>query len=108
LVWSILTAADFAKTETGEEAMPEVIDELIVNIPQAHIIVLFYESETKGKKQTKALIYSVKNINALDIVQPWEPVGTKNLSRLTTEQPVQEAEKKIISHINQYLNKLLD
>jgi len=112
LVWSVLSSADFAKTETDESGLPEVIDELIVNIPQAHVIVLFYEKEKTGEngqtyKQTRALIYTVKNINALDIAKQWEPGGTQNLARVTLGKPIQEAEKELIAHINDYLSKLL-
>lgn len=106
LVWSVLTDADFKKTETSENDLYEVIDELIINIPQAKIISLIYEDIKDSRKQTKAIIYSVKNINALDIAKQWKPAGTKKLASLIIDSNIQEAESALIGVIKDYLNKL--
>ena len=49
-----------------------MIDELIVNIPQARVIILIFESkpaEPNNTPVTKALVYSMHNINSLDLVK---------------------------------------
>lgn len=119
LVWSTLTHLDFTKTNTKEDDLSEVIDELIINIPEANVIVIIYEipelitenpeppaEEQKDSKKTKALIYSTKNINSLNLVKQWNPTGTKYLAKITTSQPVQEAEKEIINTIKEKLGQL--
>ncbi|OGF27695.1 hypothetical protein A2303_00500 [Candidatus Falkowbacteria bacterium RIFOXYB2_FULL_47_14] len=104
LVWSVLTEMDFQKTNTGENDLPEVIDELIINIPQAKIVLLIYEYG--AEKNTQAMIYSIKNINSLNLVKKFSPVGTKNFVRINIPKPVSEAEKEIVDHIKENLNKL--
>lgn len=112
LVWSILTKTDFEKTSTTEKDLTEVIDELIINIPQAKIIVIIYESLLKSKSGdeklvTKALVYSVKNINSKNLTKNWQAEGTKAISKVVINQPLQVAEKEIIDHIKNKIEKLL-
>ena len=116
LVWSVLTNLDFSKTGTQEEDLDEVIDELIINIPDAKVIIIVYEAPQPREKTdapeseplmiTKALIYSLRNINSLQLAKPWQPTGTKNLAKIIIPKPVQEAEKQIIDTVKEYLNKL--
>lgn len=106
LVWSVLTDMDFSKTGTGEDDLNEVIDELIVNIPQAKVILLVYEKVKDEKRSTKAIIHSMKNINSLNLVKKWNPVGTKSLAKFSVEKPIQEAEKEIIDTVKETLNKI--
>lgn len=112
LVWSTLSQHDFAKTGTGENDLDEVIDELIINIPQAKIVALIYESELKEKdeiiKATNALIYSVKNIDSLALTKKWEPIGTKYLAKITLPGTMEINEREIITTIEENLKKLLD
>jgi phosphoesterase RecJ-like protein len=111
LVWSTVTKDDFIKTETTENDLSEVIDELIVNMPRVKVIVLVYEvvenlSAGGGKQSTKALIYSVKNIDSLNLVKEWNPQGTKKVALIKTEKPREETEKEIIELIKEKLEKL--
>jgi len=102
LVWSLLTQNDFLKTETKEEDLREVIDELIINIPQAEIIVLIYESE----KETKCIIKSTKNINALDLGKKYNAIGNRNLVEFKTKKNIGDAEIEIIKNISAEIEKL--
>ena len=112
LIWSALSAVDFEKTCSSEKDLPGVIDELIINIPQANIIVVFYEKiareETREtqKPKTNILVYSVKNINSLNLIKEHNPRGTKNLALCSIDMPVQETEKKIIKSIEEKLSNL--
>lgn len=114
-VCSVLASADFNKTNTDENDLTEVIDELIVSIPQAKVITLIYEATKKvvdadGEEheevQTKALIHSARNINSLLLAQNWKPVGTKTLARIVLDKNIQEAEKEISETIKTKLSKL--
>jgi len=108
LIWSVLTEVDFAKTDTTEDDLSEVIDELMINIPQARIILLIYEITKKetGVKATKVQIYSTKNVNALDLIKSFKPSGTKKLARIIIDKPINEAENEIISSVKEKLEQL--
>ncbi len=118
LVWSTLNWADFSKTNSSEKDLTDVIDELIVNIPQAKVIIILYEKATPGdapalitapieqKTFTNILIYSTKNIDSLNLIREFNPTGIKSLARATIDKPIVEAEKIIIGTIEEKLNKL--
>ncbi len=108
LIWSVLTDVDFKKTDTTEDDLSEVIDELMINIPQARIILLIYEFTKKetATKATKVQIYSPKNVNALDLFKSFKPSGTKKLARIIIDKPVSEAENEIISAVKEKLEQL--
>lgn len=112
LVWSVLTASDFEKTESSENDLKEVIDELIVNIPQAKTVILIYEPPfpiTESKQTSapiKALIYSVKNINVFNLAKRFEPIGTRDFVKIEIKKPLAEAEAEIINTISSELDKL--
>lgn len=117
LIWSILTDADFQKTNTNENDLNEVIDELVINIPEAKIVILFYEinghsnsseeKNTTGEIKTKALIYSIKNANSLDLVKKWNPAGTKSIAKIIIPKNIKDAETEVINHVKGYIEKIL-
>ncbi|MDP3042866.1 MAG: DHH family phosphoesterase [bacterium] len=108
LVWSTLTNMDFAKTESCEKDLDDVIDELIINIPQAKIVVIIYEKTGAEATEpiTNILAYSVKNINSLNLIKEYNPQGTKDLALASINKPIQEAEKEILKLIEEKLSKL--
>jgi len=106
LVWSVLSYMDFYKTETEERDLSEVVDELIISIPEARIIVLIYEIKINEKSETNTIIYSTKGVNALQVSKGFNPSGTKNLAKFNLKKPITEAEKYIIDKIKENLDKL--
>lgn len=112
LVWSVLTDLDFAKTNSCEDDLEDVIDELIINIPQAKVMVIIYEKagiatpEQAAAASTNVLVYSTKNINSLNLIKEYNPQGTKDLALATINKPIQEADKEIIGLIEDKLSKL--
>lgn len=101
LVWSVLSKIDFEKTETGVQDIKEVIDELIVNIPQAQIIVIIFELSDK----TGAMVYSTKNINSFELVSELNPKGGRSLATLTLDKTIKEAEIEILNLIRTKLKR---
>jgi bifunctional oligoribonuclease and PAP phosphatase NrnA len=111
LVWSVLTASDFDKTGAAEDDIAEAIEELIINIPDAKVIVIIYETAIPPDRapalpSTKAIIYAAKNINSLLLAKEFNPQGTKTLVRLTLDKPLPEGEKELIATIKAKLEKL--
>jgi hypothetical protein len=97
---------DFDKTGTSPSDLDEVVDELIINIPQARIIVIFFETMENGKTLGNVLVYSIKNLNALNLLKEYNPTGLKNLAKTSIEKPIKEIEAEIISLITDKLDKL--
>ncbi len=113
LVWSTLSSSDFSKTNSAEKDLTDVIDELIVSIPQAKIIAIIYENKIISEEpadepveKTNLLLYSIKNIDSLNLIKEFNPIGTKTLARAIVNLPIIEAEKTIINAIQDKLNKL--
>lgn len=96
LVWAKLTQADFTETKTNQEDLIDVIDELIINIPQAKLIVLIYQKENN---QTGAILYSTKNLNCLDVAKELNPVGTKAMARINLPENLEQSAEKIITSL---------
>lgn len=107
LVWSTISQDDFNKTESSEKDLGDIIDELIVNIPQAKVVALIYEKIIKENTAvTNLIIYSTKNINSMDIIKTFNPAGTKRMARATIAKPLKEAQEEIIKTIEERISKL--
>ncbi len=97
IVWSVLTSLDFEKTNTNVNDVNDVIDELIVNIPQAKIMMIMYEIKEKEEVVTKVLLSTTRNISAMKLVKEFNPSGGKNVVKITVNKNIKEAEKDIIN-----------
>ncbi len=102
LVWSEISTADFLATKTESMHLFDVIDELIISMPQAQIIVLVYEE----KGRAKAIIHSVRNLNALELTSVFKSKGSRNLSTIDFETSLSEASKKLISTLEEKMSHL--
>jgi bifunctional oligoribonuclease and PAP phosphatase NrnA len=102
-VWSTLSQVDFAKTNSSEDDLYDVVDELIVSIPQAKIIALIYELEPN---KTNFIIFSVKNINSKEFIKEYNPTGTEKIALAEINKPLTEAEKEIVENIKEKLSQI--
>lgn len=99
LVWSAVKRDDFQKAGADEEYLVGVIDELIMNSPQAKVVVLLYE-RSDGK--VGGWLKTGSHLNALELVQSWQAEGSNTLAVFTlptnsfeeAEQLVRSAVKK--------------
>lgn len=135
IIWSVLFKNDFQISSSSEENLQDVIDELIVSIPTAKVIVIFYSlSEISildnnyirddDKKEfndktiiidndnfkdifkTNIIVYSVKNINSLELIKTLNPEGTKKIAQSSIGRPIREVEKDVIANIKNRLEKI--
>jgi nanoRNase/pAp phosphatase (c-di-AMP/oligoRNAs hydrolase) len=135
IVWATLFKNDFKETKANEENLQDIIDELIVSIPSAKIIAIFYsmseisildnnyireeDKEDFNDKtiivhdeqnseifQTKVIIYSVKNISSVEILKEYFPEGTKKIAQANIKKPIKEVEKIIINKVKKRLEKI--
>ncbi len=102
LVWSMVSSQDFSETATDPRHLGDVIDELIISLPQAQIIVLLYEEDGN----TKALVHSVKNLDALDLTRPFNGAGNRTLATITLAEPMAQAIPRLMSSLEEKLKKL--
>jgi phosphoesterase RecJ-like protein len=101
LVWSLLEKRDFDELGLKPDCLPDVIDELISNAPEAEIIILFYET---APDQICGLIHTNRNYNALTLTQPFNPVGVKTSAHFyLKDKSLFEAQREVIEKIKERL-----
>lgn len=106
IISSVINADDFQKTKTETKDLYEVIDELIVNIPQAKIIVLIYEQLVEETRKVEALIYGVKNLDVASLITELNPEGNKSLVRVKSSKPIKEFEKELVALLSEKAKKI--
>lgn len=102
-IWATMSLRDFSETDSTEKDLIGVIDELIVNIPQAKVAVIIYE---KTDANSGIIVYTAKNINAALLIKEFNPSGTKNMCRTIVNLPAAEAERAIVGCVRNKLEKL--
>jgi len=103
LIWSKLTKKDFQETKATEDGLTDIVDELIANVPSARLIAILCEEDIT---RTKLIIYSLKNLNALNILKDYNPRGTIKLAQATINQDVDTATVEVIAKLQIMLDKL--
>lgn len=104
VVWSMLTSADFAHAGANEEELPDVIDELISNAPEADIVVLLYENK---EKHVCGIISTGREMDSVELALPFKPVGTRGLARICLPNAsLAKAEEEIVNKIIDRVKKL--
>ncbi|MFA5131573.1 MAG: DHH family phosphoesterase [Patescibacteria group bacterium] len=103
LIWSRLRLGDFKDTNSTTESLNDIIDELIVNIPQAKLALILCE---KTQNETDIFLYSLKNINALDILQSYAPRGNSKIATATINKDLNTVSTEFITEIKNKLEKL--
>jgi nanoRNase/pAp phosphatase (c-di-AMP/oligoRNAs hydrolase) len=103
LVWAALSDADFQRTETSARDLDEIIDELIINIPNARVVVIIYETKDKN---AEAIIFCPKSLDAVELTKEWQPTGHKKMALIKINKPLMDAEKEIIEKLKAKMEKL--
>ena len=103
LIWSKLNTSDLTGIEYNNRELDDVVDELIASVPNAKIIAILFEEE---KNKTKAYIYSLKNINALELIKEYSPIGTMRSAQATINNDLKTCSAKLIEELRLVLDKL--
>ncbi len=103
LLWSQFKFQDIPSADININNLNEVVDELIAKVPNTKIIVIFLEQATN---KTKIIIYTLKNINALELIKEYAPQGTNKSVQTTLNQSLEKTVKKIITSLLEKLDKL--
>lgn len=103
LIWSKLSTKDLQETSPSLESLDEIIDELIMNVPNAKLAVILCE---ESPATSKIIIYSLKNANALELLKEYSPKGTAKLAIAPINRDVETASIELISELKSKLEKL--
>ncbi len=103
LIWSKLTLQDFKETKASIDSLTDIIDELIMNVPNAKLVAVLCE---EAVSTTKTIVYSLKNINALEILKDYSPQGTIKIASITIPKDIETVSADIIPELKNKLEKL--
>ncbi|MBI2476686.1 hypothetical protein HYV72_00775 [Candidatus Uhrbacteria bacterium] len=99
LVWSVLSRQDFVLAGAEEDDLPDVIEELIRNAPEARVAVLLYEDR---EHHVCGLISGGKVFDSLQLAIPFKPEGTRDLARICfTDRSLPQAEQAVIEKLKE-------
>jgi len=97
IVWSLLRQQDFQETNTGPYDLEQVIDELIVNTPDAQNVYIVYEQvNVKGHTSIHAILATAPYIHSQEIFRDLRPSGTENFTYLTIPVSTVESAQQLI------------
>ena len=105
LIYSTLTTQNFKDTGTDSKHLLSVVEELIASIPKAKIIIIFYPQKD-NKNITKFFIFSIKNINSLEIVKEYQAQGSQKIAQGSIKQEMSIAKNKILETVKNKLAKM--
>jgi len=103
VVWSLLGRQDFDLSGASCNNLEGVVDELMINTPNAEIVLLFCEKE---EKKIDAIVNTIKNIDGLRLFSDFKPKGSRNFTRFEiVGKNIVEAENTILEKIKEYYGK---
>ena len=78
LAWTVLSRQDFVLAGADSSVLSSVIDELIMNAPEARVAVILHELETTTDgRGVRGLIYANRPLSALELGKPFAATGTR-------------------------------
>lgn len=104
LIWSSVKKEDFLESGASEDSVLDIIDELIINIPEAKIITIIFESI--DEPGNKAVVYSVSNISSKELLKEYSPEGGSKISHISLSGNLNEASQKIVASIENKLKNI--
>jgi len=103
LIWSVLHQQDFQETKTSLNSLNDIIDELIMNVPSARLVAIIYEDSLAA---TRIILYSLKNINILDLVKEYQPQGTAKIASILINKDLKTVAAELIPELKNKLEKI--
>ncbi len=107
LVHTSITRDDLTRTAAEKDDIPDIIDELISNSPEAKLTLLLFEDPEKTTPYTvHGMLVTDRGYNALQLLKEYNPVGSINYaSFVITDVPMQVAIKNIREQLRSQLIK---
>ncbi len=93
---------EFTRTGAHEHDLPEIIDELLINSPEAGIIALIYQSPIT--KKFRAIVHTKKPFDARELLAQYQPTGNRDLVECHIDaSDLTEAQRVITKILHQNL-----
>jgi len=100
LAWATLTREDFLDSGACPEELPEVIDELIANSPEAKVVVLLYEKNDA----LEGIVFAHLPYDAKKITAPFNPLGSnQKVKFLLKGKDIVAAEKEVLENVRKLM-----
>ncbi len=99
IVWSVLKASDFDGIEATEEDVPDVIDELIINTPDARNVFVLSGKKAGGTDSVTAWISVAPYINARELFADLGATGTEHFVSFSSDLSVKELTASILKRL---------
>jgi len=101
LVWTTLTRQDFASTSAKEDALQDIVSELLSTAPDARVVVIFYEH---ANGYVAARLFAERPLDALELGAPFKASGTREQVQLVlNDRDIVDAERSVIGHLKNAL-----
>jgi phosphoesterase RecJ-like protein len=101
LVWSSLPYNDFIKSGANEEDVKGVVDELILNSPQAEVVLLIFE---KKNNEIAFELYTTLRHDSKYLLNNYEISGTRNFIKgILKDKKLKEVENELVESIKEKL-----
>ncbi len=102
LVWSLITKEDFLKTNTDENCLNGIIDDLIINMPEIKLAVLFYQDKDNN---VNVIIKNKNKIDVLPFLSEYSPEKKNNgiITFTVFGKSLLETEKNVIKLLKKAL-----
>jgi nanoRNase/pAp phosphatase (c-di-AMP/oligoRNAs hydrolase) len=92
LVWSVLQESDFTETGTTPLELGQVIDELIINTPDAQNVYIIYQTD----RTVHAVIATAPYIHVNEVFRDCQPQGDQNFTYLTIPVSSLETAQRLV------------
>ncbi len=102
LLWVKLSLDDFDGNQEIDEDLSDIVSELIANVPSAKLVAIF---RALAPGETKLSVYSLKNINALELIKEYSPRGTIKIATADITQDSDTAALEIVAALRRKLDK---
>ena len=100
LVWTVITRDELIRSQASEEELTELIDELILNSPDAKLILLLYEVPDKAKQIIKGILVSETAQEPKKLIPRLNPTGIGNRAYFVMEDKgIQTATEEILGYL---------
>ena len=100
LVYTAITRDELIRSQASEEELTELIDELILNSPDAKLILLLYEVPDKARQIIKGILVSENGIEPKKLIPQLNPTGIGNRAYFIIEDKgLQTATEEIIGYL---------
>lgn len=94
---------NYDEAENLPQEFQSMVHDLILSTPETRAAIIFYQVELQA---TEVWLYTIANINALDLAKDLGGAGYKHFVRFTIDKDLENTSQLVISKIKEKLEKL--